>query len=731
MNLGRGISSFSNDAGAERKYYINLLRSMAYVLIALSAVFILISILFFPFLLKRALFIAAIVLAASGVALWMMYRGYIRQAGVLFVGVIWLGCAYIAYMGGGLNAPIISANFVLIIVASALLGHKGGVSVAAASILYGFFLAANDTLAPVEYSPYARLFIYAFFLVLTLYLQQAAFRVTEGIVSSAYKNETQYRLFLENIPIVTYINDLSIESHTIYISPQVTDLLGYSVDECLQDPLFWRKLVHPEDYHHVFEENRDTSKIGRNFLMDYRLKKKNGDIIWVRDEAILVRDENDAPLYWLGVWTDITNRKSSEHELERVIRMLTTRTNQLMTASEISNAISSILNQSELLRKVVELIRSQFDYYYVGIFLLEDEKERAFLRAGSGEAGRKMLAENHFLIVGGTSMIGWCIANNKARIAQDVGKEVVRFDNPHLPLSKSELALPMRAHGDVIGAMSIQSTVESAFSDEDIKALQIMADQVANAIETARLFNERAELIDELGARNAELERFTYTVSHDLKSPLVTIKGYIGYLKKDLANKNFSRFEDDLERIRKASETMQALLNDLLDLSRVGRVVNLPQDVPFKDIVDEAYEVVIPPAIKNKLQFIVQPDLPIVHCDKVRLVEVMQNLISNSIKFMGDQEEPVIEVGTQGVEKNFAVIYVRDNGIGIEKQFQEQVFGLFNRLNPQMEGTGIGLALVKRIIEFHYGRIWLESEGIGMGTTVFFTLPLAEGELKK
>ena len=274
--------------------------------------------------------------------------------------------------------------------------------------------------------------------------------------------------------------------------------------------------------------------------------------------------------------------------------------------------------------------------------------------------------------------------------------------------------------------MSIQSIIEAAFSDADISALQTMADQVANAIETARLFDERTILIDELGARNAELERFTYTVSHDLKSPVVTIRGYLGYLKKDLEDRNFSRFEGDLDRIGKATDTMQNLLNDLLDLSRVGRVIHSPEDVPLENLIDDAFGVSVSPASMKNIKFIVQPDLPVVHCDKVRVIEVLQNLFSNAVKFMGNQENPAIEVGVKNIENNFAVIYVKDNGIGVEQQFQEQVFGLFNRLNPEMDGTGIGLALAKRIIEFHYGRIWLESEGKDKGTTIFFTLPVAE-----
>ncbi len=180
-------------------------------------------------------------------------------------------------------------------------------------------------------------------------------------------------------------------------------------------------------------------------------------------------------------------------------RALSRYTLQLQTAAEIAQAATSILDLSELLSTSVELIRARFDLYYVGIFLVDEYGEWAILRAGTGEAGQEMLRRGHKLKVGGKSMIGWCTAHSQARIALDVGKEAVRFDNPLLPETRSEMALPLISRGRVIGGMTIQSTRVAAFSDEDIITLQTMADQLANAIENARLFAE-------VQARAAEIE---------------------------------------------------------------------------------------------------------------------------------------------------------------------------------------------------------------------------------
>ncbi|MGQ9710549.1 MAG: GAF domain-containing protein [Anaerolineae bacterium] len=184
-------------------------------------------------------------------------------------------------------------------------------------------------------------------------------------------------------------------------------------------------------------------------------------------------------------------------ENRRLLEETSRRASQLATAAEVSAAASSILSLEELLPQAVELIRQRFDLYYVGVFLLDETGRWAVLRAGTGEAGRQMLEMGHKLEVGGKSMIGWCTANARARIALDVGAEAIRFDNPLLPETRSEMALPLISRGRVIGAMTIQSSKPAAFTDEDITALQTMADQLATAIENARLFAEATQSLAE------------------------------------------------------------------------------------------------------------------------------------------------------------------------------------------------------------------------------------------
>ena len=232
---------------------------------------------------------------------------------------------------------------------------------------------------------------------------------------------------------------------------------------------------------------------------------------------------------------------------------------------------------------------------------------------------------------------------------------------------------------------------------------------------------ERESLIAELETKNAELERYTYTVSHDLKSPLVTIRGFLGYLEKDALAGNMQKVKDDIKRIENATQKMHALLNDLLELSRIGRLINQSTDALFTDIVKDAIDLVHGQIEAKNVLIEIHSTPAVVHGDRTRLTEVIQNLVDNAVKFMGDQAKPHITIGTTSNEKNETVFFVRDNGIGIESQYHERIFTLFNKLTADAEGTGIGLTLVRRIIEVHKGRIWLESEP-GKGTTFYFTL---------
>ncbi len=254
-----------------------------------------------------------------------------------------------------------------------------------------------------------------------------------------------------------------------------------------------------------------------------------------------------------------------------------------------------------------------------------------------------------------------------------------------------------------------------------LQANQSLQTEIA---ERKRAEREKEKLIAELEAKNKELEQFTYTISHDLKSPLISIRGFLGLLERDIANGDEERIARDINRIYGASERMLVLLENLLELSRVGRFTNPPKEISFYTLAQEALDILSGQIMEKnaRVDILAPPDL-LVYGDPVRLAELLQNLVENALKFMGNQPQPHIEIGATQKDDDEALCYVRDNGIGIAPQHQARIFNLFERLDKSLPGTGIGLALAQRIVAFHHGRIWVESAGEGLGATFYFTLP--------
>jgi signal transduction histidine kinase len=452
----------------------------------------------------------------------------------------------------------------------------------------------------------------------------------------------------------------------------------------------------------------------------------------------------------------------ANEELQRDTITLEQRTRQLLTGAQVSRAASTILEPDKLCQEVVDMVSAQFNLYFVGLYLVDETGLWAILHAATGPAGQTMLRRGHQLQVGSNSMIGWCIANQKARIALDVGNEAVRFDNPLLPDTRSELALPLIGRGEMLGALGIQSVAEAAFNEEEIAIFQTMADQLASAISNARLYSrlevelvERkhvemkirtlnleleqrvAERTSELVAANKNLtnlsrlkDEFLANVSHELRTPLTSIKLYHTMLETQTQNPG-----QYAQQLKRETDRLARLIEDLLYLSRLDQghapfnPVALNLNRVAQEFVSDRALLAADRRLTLTLKMVEQ--LPYALADEQMTGQVLSAILTNALNYTPAGGS--ILVCTQKEENQgrmWTGFTVSDTGPGIPVEDQERLFERFFRgktgRSSAIPGTGLGLSIASEIITRHGGRIDVSSAGIpGKGATFSVWLPVS------
>jgi signal transduction histidine kinase len=284
--------------------------------------------------------------------------------------------------------------------------------------------------------------------------------------------------------------------------------------------------------------------------------------------------------------------------------------------------------------------------------------------------------------------------------------------------------VPLIVNDRPVGVLTILTETLREFGREDEEIVELFASEAATAVENARLFADAEAQAAVLAKRNAELDAFTYSVSHDLKAPLVTIQAMCGMVMEDQAE----RLDEDgrrvLTRIEANAAHMTQLIGDLLALSRIGREARQPEPVPVRDVIESVLDRLSEQIRERGVEVVCTADVTVWGV-RVHLEQVFANLIGNGVKYLGGTTSPRVEVHAEESGARFIEFSVRDNGIGIDPAYHARVFELFQRLRDvEAEGTGVGLALVKKIVETVGGRIWVESIP-GQGATFRFTWPVA------
>ena len=502
----------------------------------------------------------------------------------------------------------------------------------------------------------------------------------DAMLLALRESEEQYRTLVSTSPDAIAMSDL--QGNMLYVSPQTATLYGLeSADELVGQNVL--DFVSPEDKERgaMGFQAILTEGVLRGLILTH--PRKDGSKFSGETNATLIRGDDGEPKAIIALTRDVTRRVQAEETRRELMHALGERVKELNCLYGISRLIERPgIALEELLQGAVDLIPPALQYP----------------------------------------------ANACARVILQ-GQEFKTQGFKETPYKRSS---DIVVHGEPSGSVEVVYLEkkppgdEGPFLDQERNLLDAIAKRVGRISERAQVEAQRDALVAELEAKNAELERFTYTISHDLKSPLITIQGFLGLLLQDVASGDAERIQTDVDFISSAVNKMNQLLNELLELSRIGRVVNPPEEVQMGTLVREAVGMVAGHLNERAVQVEIAHDLlrsddATVLGDRTRLREMVENLVVNAAKYMGDQPNPRVEIGLRH-DGDETVFFVRDNGIGIDPRYHDRVFVLFEKLDTRTDGVGVGLAIVKRIIEVHGGRVWVESKGEGHGSAFCFTL---------
>ncbi len=391
-----------------------------------------------------------------------------------------------------------------------------------------------------------------------------------------------------------------------------------------------------------------------------------------------------------------------------VLRQAERRYHLLDAASKVGKRVTSILDLDRLLKETVDIICDEYGFYYAGVFLLDETKEWAVLRTGRGDAGARMVTAGHKLKVGGISMIGTATGQRRALIALDVGEEPVHFKNPYLPLTRSEMALPLAVGEKVIGALTVQSMEESAFTEDDITSLQSMADQLAVAL-------SNAQLLRDLEAAHAELVRTktfealataTLEAIHWIGNKALPISASVNRLREDLNDLQgvdadlLESVREDLTLIEDSARLIVAVQEHLIGPAREQE----PHPVMVEDVIkDVAVSMKIPAAT---ISYQVAPETPLAVVDTTQLSRVLGYVLKNAVEAVEGVENPHIWVELAPTEdRHYMLVRIADSGTGIPEAEMGKIWAAFYSTKGASKHAGLGLSACVQILKQMDGKI--------------------------
>ncbi|BBD65636.1 multi-sensor signal transduction histidine kinase [Nostoc commune NIES-4072] len=531
--------------------------------------------------------------------------------------------------------------------------------------------------------------------------------------------------------------DWNLKTNEVFFSTRWKEMLGYKDHEVSDGWDEWTKLIHPDERDWVLQVFQDHfAKKIPFYVCEYRVQCQDGSYKWILDRGQALWDASGDIVRMVGSYTDITDRKQADEELKR-------QNLRSQLFAEITLKIRESLQINKILQTTVTEVQKLLQADRVLIFQIEPD--------GSGTVVQEAVLPGWPVILG-KNIFDPCFKEEyieryrQGRVSAMEDIQAAHIQPCHREFLqqfavRANLVVPILVRESIWGLLlAHQCSAPRRWNNFETELLKQLANQIGIALSQAQLLEKETQQSQELARSNAELEQFAYVASHDLQEPLRMVTSYLQLLERRYKNQLDTNADQFINYAVDGARRMQTLINDLLNYSRVST-----RGQPFIpvncSIVLEQAIANLQIAISDSKAIITHDPLPEVMADVTQLIQVFQNLIGNAIKFCRHQQ-PQIHIGVAKPNGNLDgeslnvipsvdewLFWVRDNGIGLESQYAERIFIIFQRLHgrDKYPGTGIGLAICKKIIERHGGRIWVESK-LGEGSTFYFTIPDRAGK---
>ena len=527
------------------------------------------------------------------------------------------------------------------------------------------------------------------------------------------ESEERLKLALHGAALGTW--DWNIQTDEVQFNQRWAEMVGYGLEELEPHLSTWENLVHPDDMPEVYETlNAHLEGKTPFYEAEFRMQHKSGEWVWVLDRGrVIERDEEGRSLRACGTHLDITERKRTERAAQARLRI-----------AEASATKSPEEIMQMTLDKIESLTNSEIGFYH---FLQEDQETLALQTWSKNTLENTCSAEGEGLHYPVSEAGVWAdsIRERRPIIHNDYLSLPHRKGMPpgHTPVTR-ELSLPITREDRIVAVLGVGNK-PTDYNERDVQLASLLADFSWEIVERKRAEARLEHYAARLERSNEELEQFAHVISHDLREPARMVKSFLDLLEKRYSDQLDARAEEYIDYAVDGSERMQEMIRALLTLSRVGTRGKEPAPTNVEGVLARTLKSLSKVIEKSDAEITYDP-LPTVVADEAQLAQVFQNLVANGIKFRHENVLPRIHISAER-ERDKWVFSVADNGIGIDPAQADRIFQIFQRLHTreEYEGTGIGLALCKRIVERHGGRIWVESEP-GAGSTFHFTLPAAE-----